>query len=607
MSSNLTDRINGVLSSLAAKAPCLYATTANITLSGLGTRAGGPWASALTAGNRILVMNQTDATENGIYDADSSDWSRSKDFDGNRDVVQGTRVPVALGPTYELITPNPITIDTSNLDFNDTSVAYYGRTTGEIAAGVTPTNYSYAPGNVFRYGAAADDATDLYQPLTNSIAANANTIIEAGDYAIGDMVVITTGKSVELMQGVQIERKTSLSADTTPVIWLKESGATLIGANRNDSFITTQNAAPQGVVRLGLEDETETGRIVRNCRLEHLRINGSTGDGQTSGDPDVCVYSPCASGEINYYHTIGDLFLSDSNHGIWLHGESNGHNISRIFGESMGNASLDGVLLYFQGGSDCSVSQAFMSGNGASGAGAIMLKFSNLGASRSTHNHIVGLVGEMGVSGLLVESTDTTTSAPVSNYIEAVDNTGGNNVNDDFWNNNFAKISDFPSTKGGFRFPSTASLSSSAFVLDYYAETQSYAVNPAIDSATPGTGRSTTVNHAKWSRIGNICFVSLRVTMTTLGSGGSGNVRITNALPFVCISDSGNYLGGMEVPNYENLAANVRTIKAAAYPGTDDIAIYITTGDAATNTQMDFATYVQATTQFYVTGFYIVA
>lgn len=115
MSSNLTDRINGVLSSLAVKAPCLYATTANITLSGLGTRAGGPWASALTAGDRILVTSQTDATENGIYDADSSDWSRSKDFDGNRDVVQGTRIPVVTGSMYEVTTADPIVIDTTSI------------------------------------------------------------------------------------------------------------------------------------------------------------------------------------------------------------------------------------------------------------------------------------------------------------------------------------------------------------------------------------------------------------------------------------------------------------------------------------------------------------
>ena len=191
MSSNLTDRINGVLSSLAAKAPCLYATTANITLSGLGTRAGGTWASALTAGNRILVMNQTDATENGIYDADSSDWSRSKDFDGNRDVVQGTRVAVVNnGNVYELTTANPITIGTSSITLNNTSLVSYGRTDAETAAGVTPTNYYYPAGHVFRYGADRTGVADSYQAIQNAINVIAQTgyggevIVPWGDYKI---------------------------------------------------------------------------------------------------------------------------------------------------------------------------------------------------------------------------------------------------------------------------------------------------------------------------------------------------------------------------------------------------------------------------------------
>lgn len=461
--------------------------------------------------------------------------------------------------------------------------------------------------SILDFDAVADGATDIYTAITNALAEHGHVIVPTGDYAVGEMIIIPAGKTLELKSGATITRLSSLSTSTDPVVWLYGSGSTLIGANRNACLITTENDSPNGVVRIGFEDELETGRTIRNCRLEHLKIAGATGDGKTSGDPDVCVYVPCASGEQNYYHTISDLMLSDSNHGIWLHGESNGHQISKIWGESLGNASLDGVMLYFHGGSDCTVSQAFMSGNGASGAGAILMKFSNLGSSRSTHNHITGLVGEMGVSGLLVESTDTTTSAPVSNYIQGIDNTGGNNVNDDFWNNNFAAINDFPSTKGGFRFPQTASTSSDSNVLDYYRETQTYATSPYIDSATAGTGRSTTVNHARWTRIGNICYVSLRVTMATLGSGGSGNVRIKGGLPFASISDSSNYLGGFEVPNYENLLTGVRTIKAAALPGSTDIAIYITTTDAVANAQMDFATYIQATTQFYITGFYVVA
>ena len=54
--------------------PVEVATTANITLSGEQTIDG-----VLTATDRILVKDQTDETENGIYVTDAGAWARSAD------------------------------------------------------------------------------------------------------------------------------------------------------------------------------------------------------------------------------------------------------------------------------------------------------------------------------------------------------------------------------------------------------------------------------------------------------------------------------------------------------------------------------------------------
>jgi hypothetical protein len=71
--------VDAVAQGLAFKQPANYATLNNITLSGLGTQGNGDWPSTLTAGNRILVKNQTAGADNGIYVAAAGAWTRSSD------------------------------------------------------------------------------------------------------------------------------------------------------------------------------------------------------------------------------------------------------------------------------------------------------------------------------------------------------------------------------------------------------------------------------------------------------------------------------------------------------------------------------------------------
>jgi hypothetical protein len=144
MPSTVTNRLQGLTTSVAVKPPCITVATSNITLAGLQT------ISSVTVeeGDRVLVKGQSDATKNGIYAASTGNWARSKDFDGELDVVQGTRVLVRNtgidGVEYELTTPNPIVIGTTELTFvlRYGANATYDQTEAEIAASVTPTDYS---------------------------------------------------------------------------------------------------------------------------------------------------------------------------------------------------------------------------------------------------------------------------------------------------------------------------------------------------------------------------------------------------------------------------------------------------------------------------------
>ena len=88
--SNSTDRFNAVLAAFAIKIPCHAVALVDITLSGEQTVN----SIAVVSGDRVLVTNQDSSIDNGIYDVDTSAWSRAADFDGNRDVLRGTLVSV---------------------------------------------------------------------------------------------------------------------------------------------------------------------------------------------------------------------------------------------------------------------------------------------------------------------------------------------------------------------------------------------------------------------------------------------------------------------------------------------------------------------------------
>lgn len=90
MATTITDQLAGYSETVAVKAPCRAATTTNITLSGEQTVDG----VALVANDRVLVKDQTDTTQNGIYNVKPGSWTRATDFNDSRDIVDGTLVIV---------------------------------------------------------------------------------------------------------------------------------------------------------------------------------------------------------------------------------------------------------------------------------------------------------------------------------------------------------------------------------------------------------------------------------------------------------------------------------------------------------------------------------
>jgi uncharacterized cupin superfamily protein len=164
MASTAIDRLDGLSSSAAIKGPARAATTANISLYGLQTIDG----VSLAQDDRVLVKDQTDASENGIYCVDTGQWRRSKDFVRTTDVVEGTQVLVTDGSTYPtslwcVASQNPIDVGTDSITFAQTISSSV-----EIAAAVAAAE-----------AAAATAAT----AETNSAASAAAAAASAADAA----------------------------------------------------------------------------------------------------------------------------------------------------------------------------------------------------------------------------------------------------------------------------------------------------------------------------------------------------------------------------------------------------------------------------------------
>lgn len=202
MPSTQTDRLKGTTTSVAVKAPCRVAALTNITLAGEQTVNG----VAVVEGDRVLVTAQTSSVDNGIYKVSTGDWTRALDFDGNRDVVQGTIVPVVNGTgtedLYTVTSPNPITIDTTALTF---ALRYganvsYDRTAAEIAGSITPVDDAYPEGRIERYGistsaTAAVNTAAMVLLLASTIR---EIVFRPGTYAFNARLTMTSNKRIRV-------------------------------------------------------------------------------------------------------------------------------------------------------------------------------------------------------------------------------------------------------------------------------------------------------------------------------------------------------------------------------------------------------------------------
>lgn len=117
--------VDSVASGLEILGSSRVATTENITLAGLQTIDG----IAVVANDRVLVKNQTNQTQNGVYVASSGSWARAADFNSTANMHPGAYTLILEGTTqggasYAVTTKGVITPGTTNIVWTQfTSIA----------------------------------------------------------------------------------------------------------------------------------------------------------------------------------------------------------------------------------------------------------------------------------------------------------------------------------------------------------------------------------------------------------------------------------------------------------------------------------------------------
>ncbi|WP_337043870.1 hypothetical protein [Emticicia sp. 17c] len=167
--------IQNTQAGLSGKESVRVATTVSITLSGTQTIDG----VSVVAGDRVLVKNQTTASDNGIYVCASGGWSRAADADTAGELKAGSYVFVTEGSTnadsgWVLSTDGAITIGSTAINWTQFSGG------GQIVAGAGLTK--------------SGNQLDVVSANTGRIVVNSDSI----DLA-------TTGVTAGTIQGITFD------------------------------------------------------------------------------------------------------------------------------------------------------------------------------------------------------------------------------------------------------------------------------------------------------------------------------------------------------------------------------------------------------------------
>jgi len=218
--------VDANINGLSWKDTCRVASTANVTLSGVATPIDGV---TLNVGNRVLLKNQTNATENGIWSAQSAAWNRTADATDEAALLNAavfiSEGTVNKDTAWVCTTDSPILVGTTSLTW-----VQFGAPASYIGgAGLTLT------GNTFDVGAGTGITV-----AADTVAVD-TTVIATQAY-VNTAVTGVTKKFAAALTGTASPETVTHNLNTRDVHVQVLNGATPYTAVEVDWDATTVNA-----------------------------------------------------------------------------------------------------------------------------------------------------------------------------------------------------------------------------------------------------------------------------------------------------------------------------------------------------------------------------